>query len=66
METLIWLSELTPQDVFKVGNKAVEISNLSQANIPVPSGFVVSGLTFKNFLEKNNLESYAPWTLRKF
>ena len=56
MENIIWIKELTPQDTFKVGRKAIEIYNLTKLNIPVPTGFVVSGLAFKSFLEKNNID----------
>lgn len=65
METIIWLKELTPQDLFKVGKKAIEISNFMNMNIQMPQGFVVNGLAFRSFLEKNNIHNIIPHRIKE-
>ena len=55
MDGIIWLKEVAQQDLSKVGKKAVELSNLIKNNISVPQGFVVNGLAFIDFLERNKI-----------
>lgn len=55
MESIIWLKDITRHDLSKVGNKAVELSDLMRKNIPIPPGFVVSSFAFRNFLERNSI-----------
>lgn len=45
-----------PGDRAKVGGKAVGLSRMTQAGVPVPHGFTVTTQAYIDFVEMNNLE----------
>ncbi len=56
---IYWLNNIKKDQHFVVGEKAFGLSQLQQLDYPVISGFVISAITFKNFLESiNNTDSF--------
>jgi len=49
--TTLWLSEIGADDVERVGGKAASLGELTGAGLPVPSAFVVTGETYRSFIE---------------
>ncbi len=56
MDNIIWLSEVTSNDLDIVGNKAFKLSELYNLRLPIPQGFILTNDTFKKFLENNRLD----------
>ena len=55
MGNILWLSEVTSNDINLIGNKAFRLSELYQLRLPIPQGFIITKNVFKKFLEYNNL-----------
>ncbi|MEK6932664.1 MAG: PEP/pyruvate-binding domain-containing protein [Nanoarchaeota archaeon] len=55
MDNILWLSEVTSNDINLIGNKAFRLSELYQLRLPIPQGFIITKNVFKKFLEYNNL-----------
>ncbi|MEM0465295.1 MAG: PEP/pyruvate-binding domain-containing protein [Candidatus Pacearchaeota archaeon] len=51
-----WFSELSKEDYNLVGNKAANLSEIYNANFPVPKGFVITTEAFDYFLKINGLK----------
>ena len=56
MTNLLWISEISNNDLSLVGDKAVKLSELYKLGLPIAQGFVLTNKVFKRFLENNFLE----------
>ena len=52
-----WLHELTPDQLDWIGRKAGRLSEMINAGIPIPQGFILFPQAFYTFLSQNNLKS---------
>lgn len=52
---ILWLSEITKDDVLLAGGKGANLGELLRNEIPVPNGFVVDSRTFIEFMEATGL-----------
>ncbi|MBI4301667.1 MAG: phosphoenolpyruvate synthase [Chloroflexi bacterium] len=52
----LWFHQVNKGDVPLVGGKGANLGEMTQANIPVPPGFIVSAEAYFYFLEKAGLE----------
>ncbi|MEM1760693.1 MAG: PEP/pyruvate-binding domain-containing protein, partial [Desulfurococcaceae archaeon] len=52
---VVWLHEVTKDDVLLVGGKNANLGEMIRAGIPVPPGFAVTSYAFKYFLETTGL-----------
>ncbi len=52
---VVWLEEVTKDDVVLVGGKNANLGEMIRAGIPVPPGFAVTAYAYKYFLEKTGL-----------
>jgi len=52
---ILWLEEVTKDDVPLVGGKNANLGEMIRAGIPVPPGFAVTAYAYKYFLEKTGL-----------
>ncbi len=51
-----WLDEVRSTDVGTVGGKAASLGELTDAGLPVPSGFVVTAATYREFIETAGID----------
>lgn len=56
MAIINWLKEISRDDIYLVGEKAVRLAELYNAKFPVPFGFCITTNFFKRFLEENGLK----------
>ncbi|WP_276300271.1 pyruvate, water dikinase [Halorussus lipolyticus] len=52
---VLWLDEITADDLELVGGKGASLGELTGAGLPVPSGFVVSAGTYRSFIEETGI-----------
>ncbi len=52
---LVWFKEVGKEDVALVGGKGANLGEMSQMEIPVPPGFIVTARAYYHFLDENNL-----------
>lgn len=55
MANFIWFDDLDGTNIALTGGKGASLSKMTQAQLPVPNGFVVSAPFFKEFLVKTGL-----------
>jgi pyruvate,water dikinase len=53
--TVVWFSEVTKKDVSLVGGKGANLGEMTNAQIPVPPGFIVTSQAYFDFLEQTKL-----------
>lgn len=53
---IVWFADVGRDDVPLVGGKGANLGELTQANIPVPPGFVVSTRAFRHFIQDSGLD----------
>lgn len=53
---VVWFREVGRDDLGLVGGKGANLGELTQAQIPVPPGFIVTADTYFRFIEENGLE----------
>ena len=58
---IAWFAEVGRDDVSLVGGKGANLGELTQANIPVPPGFVVTTRAYREFIDHSGLDQ----TLRR-
>jgi len=56
MQHVVWFREVHAKDVALVGGKGANLGELSNANFPVPSGFIITSLAYFDFIEKSGLK----------
>jgi pyruvate,water dikinase len=52
---VLWFTEVGRQDIPLVGGKGANLGEITQAQIPVPPGFIVTARTYSRFLEQSGL-----------
>ncbi len=55
-KAIVQFNEVGKQDVATVGGKGANLGEMTQANIPVPGGFIVTANAYFDFLEKAGLK----------
>ena len=63
METIRNFTKITKDDVDLAGGKGASLGEMTQANIPVPPGFVVLSTTFNQFLDQTSIREDIDATL---
>ncbi|WP_256392428.1 phosphoenolpyruvate synthase [Natronoarchaeum rubrum] len=53
---VLWLDEIGADDVDAVGGKGASLGELTGADLPVPSGFVVGAESYRSFLESTGID----------
>lgn len=53
---ILWFSEISKEDIPKVGGKGANLGELTKAGIPVPNGFCITAQAYYYFLEKSGLK----------
>ena len=53
---IVWFAEVGRESVPLVGGKGANLGELTQANIPVPPGFVVTTRAYRQFIEDSGLD----------
>jgi pyruvate,water dikinase len=54
-KAIVWFNEVTKKDVPTVGGKGANLGEMTNANIPVPPGFIVTADAYFDFLKKSKL-----------
>jgi len=54
-KVIVWFDEVNKKDIGMVGGKGANLGEMTQAGIPVPSGFIVTSGAYFDFLKKANL-----------
>jgi pyruvate,water dikinase len=54
-KSIVWFSDIGKSDIPSVGGKGANLGELTNANIPVPPGFIVSAEAYYDFLEKTQI-----------
>ena len=54
-KAIVWFKEVTKNDVATVGGKGANLGEMTNADIPVPPGFIVTADAYFDFLEKSRL-----------
>ncbi|MBI2288515.1 MAG: phosphoenolpyruvate synthase [Chloroflexi bacterium] len=54
-KTIVWFNEVTKKDIPLVGGKGANLGEMTNANIPVPPGFIVTSHTYFDFLQQTKL-----------
>lgn len=52
---ILWLADITNDDLHDVGSQAVQVGTLLAAYFPFPQGFVIPTTAYFHFLHENNL-----------
>ncbi len=64
MEFIAWFSELSKDDVAKVGGKGANLGEMYNAKFPIPPGFAVTSEAFKYYIEKTGINQKIFSTLK--
>ncbi len=56
-KAVVWFKEVTKKDIALVGGKGANLGEMTNANIPVPPGFIVTSKAYFDFLNKTKLTS---------
>jgi pyruvate, water dikinase len=54
-KAIVWFNEVSKKDIASVGGKGANLGELTNAQIPVPSGFIVTADAYYDFLEKTKI-----------
>ena len=54
-KAIVWFNEVTKEDVAFVGGKGANLGEMTNANIPVPPGFIVTANAYYDFLERSKI-----------
>jgi pyruvate,water dikinase len=52
---IVWFEEVGKKDIALVGGKGANLGEMTQAQIPVPPGFIVTANAYYEFIEKSGL-----------
>lgn len=53
---VVWFAEVGKDDIPLVGGKGANLGEMTQANLPVPPGFIVTAEAYFEFLQANKLD----------
>jgi len=54
-KSIVWFDEVTKKDIALVGGKGANLGEMTNANIPVPPGFIVTATAYYDFLQKSKI-----------
>ncbi len=54
-KAIVWFEEVTKKDVGLVGGKGANLGEMTNAQIPVPPGFIVTAKAYFDFIEKSKI-----------
>jgi pyruvate,water dikinase len=54
-KAVVWFNEVTKDDVALVGGKGANLGEMTNANIPVPPGFIVTADAYFDFMQQTKL-----------
>ena len=54
-KAVVWFNEVTKKDIAIVGGKGANLGEMTNADIPVPPGFIVTSYAYFDFLKQTNL-----------
>lgn len=54
-KAIVWFNEATKNDIPTVGGKGANLGEMTNANIPVPPGFIVTADAYYDFLKRVNI-----------
>jgi pyruvate,water dikinase len=55
-KAIVWFNEVGKKDVPTVGGKGANLGEMTQADIPVPQGFIVTANAYFDFLKKSKVK----------
>lgn len=55
MRYVLWFDQISKDDVAKAGGKGANLGQMTQINMPVPSGFVLTTAAFNRLMQVNSL-----------
>ncbi|MBD3354503.1 phosphoenolpyruvate synthase [Candidatus Woesearchaeota archaeon] len=55
-ERIKWFKDISKDDVEIVGGKGANLGEMTNAGLPIPSGFMVTAQTYKEFIEKTGIK----------
>jgi pyruvate,water dikinase len=64
LKVIAWFNEINKGDIGLVGGKGANLGEMTQAKIPVPSGFVVTSDAYFEYLKRTKLINDIPLYLR--
>ncbi len=64
LEAIVWFDEVTRNDISIVGGKGANLGEMTQANIPVPPGFIVTASTYYEFLKRLKIKDKISTLLK--
>ncbi|MEM3126642.1 MAG: PEP/pyruvate-binding domain-containing protein, partial [Candidatus Woesearchaeota archaeon] len=56
MANVVWFKELNKNSISVAGGKGANLGEMTNANIPVPYGFIVTAQAYGNFIEKTKIK----------
>jgi len=54
-KAVLWFNEITKNDIPIVGGKGANLGEMTNAGIPVPTGFVVTATAYFDFLKQTGI-----------
>ena len=54
-KAIVWFNEVTKKDIPLVGGKGANLGEMTNTNIPVPPGFIVTANAYYDFLQKSKI-----------
>jgi len=58
-KAILWFNEITKDDIPIVGGKGANLGEMTNAGIPVPTGFVVTAAAYFDFLNQTGITDKA-------
>jgi len=55
VKAIVWFNEVTKKDIPLVGGKGANLGEMTNTNIPVPPGFIVTANAYYDFLQKSKI-----------
>ncbi len=55
-KVIVWFAEVTKKDIPLVGGKGANLGEMTNADIPVPPGFIVTAATYFDFLKQTKTD----------